>query len=424
MSKSAWLSVTVKFREAPSASSADASLTDSQLASGWGGVQGPRLRYPSQLLTSPRSSQGNGNAGGLVLGEDRIIANLAPGGDGTIVVLAGNGGRGGFVYAGPSRRTHPIELRNAPLVGDQVGPVAERAHVRAAGDAPDPVDGCAVPLGAVIEVERAVHGRFQVDLGHDLPVFRAHVPDMIRALLEHAAVLPRRAQAFGVPVVHPVPGAARGLRRACRKQHERRGEKCDRRDYRAEGACFGDSGAPFDPGSASREDALPIQVGRPAAAARRIFQWGRLEISIGLHRRQCRRSPGSVQLRSSRDDHAIRDRVANRFVSLPRTTQGVGPLEAPSRDTMIDGGWRRFHARQGKRMQRMHVFLLRSPPGRPGAGSRKSADQQPTLHEWIAGGWAEIALLPAARPPFAGAAGGNPPSSTRFFGGLHRMVDG
>ena len=150
----------------------------------------------------------------------------------------------------------------------------------------------------------------------------------------------------------------------------------------------------------------------------RIFQWGRLEISIGLHRRQCRRSPGSVQLRSSRDDHAIRDRVANRFVSLPRTTQGVGPLEAPSRDTTIDGGWRRFHARQGKRMQRMHVFLLRSPPGRPGAGSRKSADQQPTLHEWIAGGWAEIALLPAARPPVCRRRRREPAFVYPFFWGI------
>ena len=33
---------------------------------------------------------------------------------------------------------------------------------------------------------------------------------------------------------------------------------------------------PYDPRGASREDALPNQVGRPAAATRRIFQWGLL----------------------------------------------------------------------------------------------------------------------------------------------------
>ena len=34
---------------------------------------------------------------------------------------------------------------------------------------------------------------------------------------------------------------------------------------------------PYDPKSASREDALPNQMGSPAAATRRIFQWGLLE---------------------------------------------------------------------------------------------------------------------------------------------------
>ena len=92
-------------------------------------------------------------------------------------------------------------------------------------------------------MERAVHGRFQVDLGHDLPVFGAHVPDMVRALLEQATVLPPGAQAFGVPVVHPVPGAARGVRRACRKQYQRNGENCDCRDSRAAGVLLGHSGA-------------------------------------------------------------------------------------------------------------------------------------------------------------------------------------
>ena len=199
--------------------------------------------------------------------------------------------------------------------------------------------------GAVIEVERAVLGGFQVDLGHDLPVFRAHVPDMIRALLEHAAVLPRSAQAFGVPVVHPAPGAARSLRRACRKQYQRNGEKSDRRDYRADGARFGHSGAPFDPGSASREDALPIQMGRPAAATRRIFQWADRKFLSAC-------TVGSIVGRPDRSSFGVRAMTMRFKTAWPIALypcsgrrKGWGALEAPSRDTTIDGGRRRIHAR-------------------------------------------------------------------------------
>ena len=56
----------------------------------------------------------------------------------------------GLGVAGPGRRTHPVETRQAAVVGDDVGPVAELADVGAAGDAPDPVDGGAVPAVAVV----------------------------------------------------------------------------------------------------------------------------------------------------------------------------------------------------------------------------------------------------------------------------------
>ena len=44
---------------------------------------------------------------------------------------------------------------------------------------------------------------------------------------------------------HPVPGAARGVRRGCRKQYDRNGKKSDRRHSRADGARFGHSRGPL-----------------------------------------------------------------------------------------------------------------------------------------------------------------------------------
>ena len=64
---------------------------------------------------------------------------------------------------------------------------------------------------------------------------------------------------------------------------------------------------PCDPGGASQKDALPNQVGRPAAATRRIFQWGLLEINMSSpapdlpttvepnSTRQVGPSPGQIQ---------------------------------------------------------------------------------------------------------------------------------
>ena len=99
--------------------------------------------------------EGNDDPGARV-GEDRMVGvgPLAFGGDGARVVLAGK--RGGCVRAGPGGWTDLPEPRQAAGVGENVGPVAELADVGAAGDAPDPVDGGAVPLFAVIEVEGGV----------------------------------------------------------------------------------------------------------------------------------------------------------------------------------------------------------------------------------------------------------------------------
>ena len=54
---------------------------------------------------------------------------------------------------------------------------------------------------------------------------------------------------------------------------------------------------PCDPGGASQKDALPNQVGRPAAATRRIFQWGLLEINMSSPAPDL---PTTVELNSTR----------------------------------------------------------------------------------------------------------------------------
>ena len=89
---------------------------------------------------------------------------------------------------------------------------------------------------------------------------------------------------------------------------------------------------PYDPRSASREDALPNQVGRPAAATRRIFQWGLLEMTMSSSApdlpttvesngtRQFGPSPGQIQRTPPRGGRIME---LHRF-PVPGTTRSTG----------------------------------------------------------------------------------------------------
>ena len=212
----------------------------------------------------------------MLVGKDHVmgVGPQAFRGDGAGAAFAGIAG--GRVLAGRGRGTGLQEARQAALVVEHVGPVAEVARVGAAGDAADAVDGGAVPPVAVVEMERAVGRRPEVHLGHHPAVVGAHVADMIRALPQHAPVVPVRAQAFGVPVVHPAALAAGGLRRVRgKKKCEGGGEDRDRGSGRSFGVGLGHAVLLFDPEAAPRRDAVPSHVGSPAGPAREFFLWGR-----------------------------------------------------------------------------------------------------------------------------------------------------
>ena len=207
-------------------------------------VARPGFQGAVAIVHIGQSGERNGDRGRIGIGHGPRI-EIAPGGEGAAVVLPRNGGGSGDVPTGQGRRAHLLEPLHAPLVGNHVCSVAQIAGIGAAGDRSDPAPRPAASCSSGVEAHSPVPRRYEVDLGGHLAIERTHVLHPVRALLEYPRVLPRGAQAFGVPHVHPVLAAALTRRGACRNQQERDAEKRDRRDSCSTRVFGGHCGAPL-----------------------------------------------------------------------------------------------------------------------------------------------------------------------------------